>query len=196
MKYLSILFAAALISTAAKAQDHKFELGLTGGGDITWVQLDEINNNPHAWSVGLNAQYNWTERFSLNTKFLYNSKILKTQNNSIDNTTTMKSYMIPLTARWYLGQNNLKFLIDGGVQFTRGFETIIDSKFSTGNSEYLEAKEYWTRTALVFGTGAKYTLTDKLSGVVEARLIIYDREFSNDVYGENTQLLLGITYGL
>ncbi|UTW66422.1 outer membrane beta-barrel protein [bacterium SCSIO 12643] len=196
MKYLSILFAAALISIAAKAQDHKFELGLTGGGDISWVENEAFDHYPLGWSAGLNAQFNWTERFALNTKFLYHEMIVKTENSSGNFKMTMKSFAIPFTARYMIGQSKLKVLLDAGLQYTRGYREILDSEFVGGVVEVLNNPAHWHKGALVFGTGAKYAFTDRLSGTMEARLVIHESNLTGNVYSENSQLFFGITYGL
>lgn len=207
MKYLAVLFTVTFIAASVKAQDHKFQIGAVGGGDIehfshlTFEESSQYHRT--GWSIGLSMQHNMTKRFSIHYKLLFNqSKIDFTLYRSHANGTSPsdriyidKSLLVPVLAKWTFGQKRFHWSLDAGMQFKMDFQSIAHVDIEKDISPTYTSNNLGFLTALTSGVGVSYDLTDKFTIATEARLAkYYWYDFDFDKYDFNAQWLISVNY--
>ncbi|UTW66421.1 outer membrane beta-barrel protein [bacterium SCSIO 12643] len=213
MKKLSILILVFLAFTSTQAQEHKLQIGVLGGVDSYFEALKHEPYGPdyeYGWSTGISLQHNIMQRFSLHYRVLYREEKMKfnlypfcgtglSHEDYIGKgTSTSKSMIVPVLAKWTFGQKKLHWMVDIGIQAQLNFEYVWQHEPFVGYS--YSGFSNWRELYLGVssGVGMSYDVTDRISVTGEFRAVDFDlisdlKFYKHDLNG---QLMLGVSYGL
>jgi len=204
MKNLFMLSVISLTAIFSYAQSHKFETGILGGINIINPGENVVATYQNKAAYGLSFQHNLMKRFSINYSAVFYSygynynEVLPCNSGGtcwIVSVTegTNNFVMIPVMAKWSFGQKAKVFASVGAqmMMFYNGKGTTTYQANQVVENKY-DRKRF--DGSLIAGLGGSYPVTNSLSVSLEGRISAYYFEEWSNMYGSNTQVLLGLNY--
>lgn len=124
---LPMLFLTVLLATTARAQSHKFEIGIQGSPSLIGLRGNEMVNDATQTGLGLSAgiaaQYRLTQKLALQTSIGFERKgsfskgvILDTSGNTIGDVKCLQQFdylVLPILLRFHFGKQQ-QFYVNVG----------------------------------------------------------------------------------
>ncbi|TAE91215.1 MAG: PorT family protein [Bacteroidetes bacterium] len=205
--YLFLVTSLTITNWAVHAQTSKFNLGVIGGPSYSFHYGNDYYSSDRyrlLYTVGLTAQANLTNKFSITTNLLLEQRGEKLKGiiyfgsqtpngyQTGDAISTQNYITLPIMGTYNFGKNN-RFSISMGPYISHLFlvksELIFDGKTTTNRVTNLDKP---IEAGWCFNIGTNIPLTDKLHLGISARnnlgLITHRQDFNT------IQLLLGVSY--
>lgn len=165
-------------------QDKSFELGLLFGGSLNSLNGDsEFTKKTMQPVGGILMQYNFNDRFSINSKSLYHikggkkSSLLGTEE-EYDHRLDFHYVTLPLLAQWNFGKNKWRFFCNTGPYL--GYLTRAENVFEGENIEnHIVPRSGYSKKigfGLILGSGVSFQMSEKIKIFLE---LSFDHALTN-----------------
>lgn len=199
-----MLSVISLTTIFTYAQDHKFEVGVLGGINIINPGENAVATYQNKAAYGITFQHNLMKRFSLNYSAIFysygfNYNEIQACNSGgncwlVAATSGNSNFVtIPVMAKWTFGQKAKVFGSVGAqlMMFYNGKSTTTYNSSSVVEYTY-DQNRY--DGSLIAGLGGSYPLTKSIAVSLEGRVAAYYFGDWSNIYGTNSQVLLGLNY--